>query len=360
MARPNRSPEIENALLQAVATHPRDLVGMVAAQLGLSNARISMQVRSLVADGYLEKSGSTRPTYSIGRNRRLLLAFDRKGLAEDTVWTAHIQPLLRGLPQNIIDMAHHGVTEMVNNAVDHSEAQRVSVSVDLREGQLTMSVRDNGVGIFKKITAALGLPDERLALLELSKGKFTTDPRNHSGEGVFFTSRMFDKFQIVSGGMTFDHDAKHSTDVLLADSAWPLAGTAVLMMINTSSQRTITQVFTEFSSGPEDYTFAKTIVPVRLARVGDENLISRSQAKRLLQRVERFRIVILDFEDVRSIGQAFADEIFRVFANAHPEVELIATKASTEVQQMVRRAQVARDESNLQSSEPPTAGTETA
>ena len=41
MARPNRSAEIDAALLQAVTAHPHDLVGMVAAQLGLSGARIS-------------------------------------------------------------------------------------------------------------------------------------------------------------------------------------------------------------------------------------------------------------------------------------------------------------------------------
>ena len=62
MARPNRSAEIDAALLQAVGQHPRDLVGMVAAQLGLSTARISMQVRALVAGGYLYKLGTTRPT----------------------------------------------------------------------------------------------------------------------------------------------------------------------------------------------------------------------------------------------------------------------------------------------------------
>ena len=55
----------------------------------------------------------------------------------------------------------------------------------------------------------------------------------------------------------------------------------------------------------DDYSFAKTVVPVRLAKIGDENLVSRSQAKRLLQRVDRFRCVVLDFDQVGSIGQAF-------------------------------------------------------
>jgi anti-sigma regulatory factor (Ser/Thr protein kinase) len=342
MARPNRSAEIDAALLQAVVAHPRDLVGMVAAQLGLSGARISTQVRGLVADGYLRKLGSTRPSYSLGPNRRFQQVYPRVNLAEDRVWLGDLLPLLDRLPRNVLDIAHHGVTEMVNNAVDHSEALHVMVRMDLRDGQLGFEVADHGVGIFRKITRALDLPDERLALLELAKGKLTTDPRRHSGEGIFFTSRMFDMYRIESGALVFDHDAKYDLDLL--DDTEEVKGTRVVMQIATDSPRRLESVFDAYSSGPDDYAFAKTVVPVRLAKVGDENLISRSQAKRLLQRVDRFRCVVLDFSEVSGIGQAFADEIFRVFANAHPKVELLAVNAVAEVQQMIRRAEVLRDQ----------------
>lgn len=348
MARPSRSAEIDDALLQAVAAHPRDLVGMVAAQLGLSTARVSTEVRKLAADGYLERSGSTRPTYALGRNRLFKRGFSRAGLAEDTVWSAYLSPLLREVPRNVLDIAHHGTTEMINNAIEHSGAEHVTVRMDLRDGRLLLSVSDDGVGIFRKIAQALNLPDDRLALLELSKGKFTTDPKNHSGEGVFFTSRMFDNFQIVSGGLVFDHDVRQDDDMLFDHADAPREGTIVYMAIDIRSRRTVSEVFTAYSSGPDDYTFAKTVVPVRLAQVGDENLVSRSQAKRLLQRVDQFRHVVLDFQSVRSIGQAFADEIFRVFALAHPEVDLVPVHAVPEVQQMIRRAEVARDETSGQ------------
>jgi hypothetical protein len=124
--------------------------------------------------------------------------------------------------------------------------------------------------------------------------------------------------------------------------------TEMVNKIDTDSTRTAAEVFAAYSSGPDDYSFARTVVPVRLAQVGDENLISRSQAKRLLQRVDRFRHVVLDFAEVRGIGQAFADEIFRVFALAHPEVELEVIHALPEVQKMIRRAEAARDQDNGQ------------
>lgn len=344
MARPDRSAEIDAALLRAVAEHPRDLVAMVAAQLGLSRQRIGIQVRALMAGGYLRKTGTTRPDYALGPNRKLLRTWSLAGLAEDRVWFQDLMPLLQDLPRNVLDIAQHGVTEMVNNAIDHSGGTRLTVSMDCDAGRLLLVVADDGVGIFRKISRALDLPDERLALLELSKGKLTTDPARHSGEGIFFTSRIFDRFQIHSGGLLFDHDdggERDSLDEFGNDTM--AAGTTVVMEIARDSGRRIKDVFDAFSSGPDDYDFARTVVPVRLARVGDENLVSRSQARRLLQRVERFRCVALDFAGVATIGQAFADEIFRVFANAHPEVELLAIHAVPEVQQMIRRAEVLRD-----------------
>lgn len=345
MARPDRSHEIEQALLALVERHPRDLVRVVAEQLGLSRAAVATRARSLAETGFLDKEGSTRPVYRLGPHRWARFHYPIAGLQEDRVWTRDVLPLLQGLSGNVLDICHHGVTEMVNNAIDHSEGTQVHVEVVCDKLRVSLTVTDDGVGIFRKITRTLSLLDERLALLELSKGKLTTDPRRHSGKGVFFTSRMFDRFAIHSAGLVFDHDATGPEDALFdADEAEDLSGTSVHMDIALGSTRTAKQVFDEFSSGPDEYAFAKIVVPVRLARVGDENLISRSQAKRLLRRVDRFRCVMLDFEGVSSIGQAFADEIFRVFADQHPEVELVAIHALPEVQQMIRRAEVLRDE----------------
>ncbi len=338
----DRSAEIDAALLAQVAAHPNDLTRVVAAQIGVSRQTVATRVRALVADGLLAKSGTTRPTYQLGLHRRQVFDYPLKGLAEDRVWTRDVAPLLQGLPREVMDICHHGLTEMVNNAIDHSEGSKVTVQVARDPRQVFLGIGDDGIGIFRKIARALDLPDERLALLELAKGKLTTDPRRHSGEGVFFTSRMFDTYQIMSGGLSFDHDGRQPQDWLF-DTDDTLDGTEVFMHIASDSPRMMADIYAQYSSGPDDYTFAKTVVPVRLARVGDENLVSRSQAKRLLLRVDGFRVVVLDFAEIARIGQAFADEVFRVFANDHPEIELQAVHASHEVQQMIRRAEVARD-----------------
>lgn len=344
-----RAHAIDAALLAAVDAHPRDLTHTVARQVGVSRQTVAARVRVLVKGGYLARSGTTRPTYVRGVRQEGLFRHQLAGLTEDRVWSNDVAPLLRGLPTNLVDIAHHGLTEMVNNAIDHSEGRHLQVTVRRDTERVSLWVVDDGIGIFRKITRALGLPDERLALLELSKGKFTTDPRRHTGEGVFFTSRMFDNFRIVSGDLVFDHDGAEENDLLYdVEAPRALGGTSVVMVIGLLSARTVKQVFDAFSSGPDDYDFAKTVVPVRLAKVGEENLVSRSQAKRLMQRVDRFRCVVLDFDAVNMIGPAFADEVFRVFANDHPQVELVAIHAAPEVQQMIRRAEIARDEDNGQ------------
>ena len=97
-------------------------------------------------------------------------------------------------------------------------------------------------------------------------------------------------------------------------------------------------MFDNFSSG-EDYAFTKTVVPVSLAQYGDETLVSRSQAKRLLAGVDKFKVVVFDFSGVESVGQAFADEVFRVFRKQHPEMEIVSINANKAVAQMISRAE---------------------
>jgi hypothetical protein len=113
-------------------------------------------------------------------------------------------------------------------------------------------------------------------------------------------------------------------------------GTLVRMVLHNHTARTLKRVFDRFTSD-DDYGFTKTVVPVKPMRYGDDNP-SRSQAKRLLARFDRFKVVVLDFSGVASVGQAFADEVFRVFGIRHPEVDVVSIHASSEVKRMISRA----------------------
>ncbi|NQZ09169.1 MAG: STAS-like domain-containing protein [Algicola sp.] len=82
----------------------------------------------------------------------------------------------------------------------------------------------------------------------------------------------------------------------------------------------------------------KIIVSVSSFRFGQELLISRSQARRLLTCIASVEIVVFDFNDITRIGQAFADEIFRVYAKRNPQIELLYQNVCKDVEFMILRA----------------------
>ena len=338
MAKPSRLDGLTKDITRDVLEHPHDLSKFISEKEGITRAASARYILQLERDGWIARSGpSTRPVFIPGYRRRVSKQYKLTNLEEDLIWTSDFRPYFN-LSSNVLNIVTHGFTEMVNNAIDHSAGTSIFISASLLENSFTLAVSDNGIGIFEKISKALNLVDKRQALFELSKGKFTTDPKRHSGEGVFFTSRMFDFFEIDANGLQFSHDDTAKRDWLLEEPSPFKKGTIVFMRISLESKRTTAEVFNKFMNAPEDFDFSKTIVPMKLAQLGDEQLISRSQAKRLIARFDRFKIVILDFKDVNEIGQAFADELFRVYANAHPQVELTPTNMTEQVERMWMRA----------------------
>lgn len=334
-----RGEGIRRYLIENVEKKHNKIAKLAAAHFNISRQAVNKHLQRLVEEKILSETGNTRSRiYKLSPLVEWRGHYELPGspaIAEDVVWANDIRLALGHLPDNVMSIWHHAFTEMFNNAIDHSGGQSISVRVSKNAAETEMMISDDGVGIFKKIQAALQLLDERHAVLELAKGKFTTDPKNHSGEGIFFTSRMFDDFNIISGEVVFFHAFGKKEDWIQEPSN-ALGGTHVLMKLHNHTSRTTKKVFDQFTS-EDDFTFSKTIVPVSLAKYGDDNLISRSQAKRLLARIELFKVVLFDFTEVPTIGQAFADEIFRVFANEHPSIQLTPIHVNSEVKRMIER-----------------------
>lgn len=337
-----RGRAIRDYIVARVGSHPEDVGRVCATHFGISRQAVNKHLGRLVADGLLTAEGATR-------NRRYSLAELLKkdvdvplteGTDEDTVWRKEIAPLLSDIPRAAREIWQYGFTEMLNNAIDHSSGTGVEIAIARTAVDTRINLIDDGEGIFRKITRELQLEDERHAVLELAKGKLTTDPENHTGEGIFFTSRLFDGFDLLSSEVLLSHDSATRKDWVLdvpsIKNGAEFPGTSVMLELNNDTNKTIRHVFDEYTEDG-DYGFSKTVVPVGLVRYGDEALISRSQARRLLARFDRFKKVILDFTGVEQIGQAFADQVFRVFAGAHPNVELVPINAGSDVEAMIRR-----------------------
>jgi anti-sigma regulatory factor (Ser/Thr protein kinase) len=333
------SSEIRQWLIgQIAAKMDAEVASRAAQHFGITRQAVARHLRNLINEGVIVAKGHTKARrYSLAVLKSYAQIYPlTSDFHEDLVWSQDLRPVIDALPARALEICEYGVTEILNNARDHSASEDVTVRLELTCAELSLIVQDRGIGIFRKIKDACGLDDERHAILELVKGRLTTDPEHHTGEGIFFTSRAFDKFVILSGSLSLIH-MREGADWLI-DDAKPIEGTYVAMRIQPESTHTIQEVFDHYATEQDDYAFRRTHLMVALAQTEGGSLIARSQAKRVMARCERFREVNLDFRGVRSIGPAFADEIFRVWRRAHPNVSLQPSGMSAEVEKMVRRA----------------------
>ncbi len=337
-----KSKIIRDFILEKIPVHPSDISAVVAEQFGISRQAASRHVRQLVESGSILTSGSGRCVkYELKEIKSVWKRFSLKGdpLEEDIIWANHVKPIIAPIVNdNAHQILNYGFTEIFNNALDHSAGAVVHINVTIYVNKIVIRIDDDGIGIFKKIQDYFKLEDPRHALLELAKGKLTSDPERHTGEGIFFASRMFDCFIIWSHFLSYIRYS--DDDWLFEDREKDRKGTYVTMEINPNTTKTTLEIFDKYAGEANDYGFTRTHVPVNLSLYEGETLVSRSQAKRLLSRVDRFTEVWLDFKDVKSIGPAFADEIFRVFAKAHPNIRLRWENANPMVEKMIGRAMI--------------------
>lgn len=339
MARLRRRGEaIRQFILENIEVHPKDIVQVSSKKFDISRQAINKHIQFLVKQQAISKNGATKNSrYLLCPIKQLEKIYSLDGkIQEDVVWRNDMLFLLNEFPDNVVDMWSYCFTEMFNNAIDHSAGKLIIVQTIKTAVSTEINIFDDGEGIFKKIQRELGLLDESHAVLELSKGKLTTDPSRHTGEGIFFSSRMVDDFTILSGKTFFSHHHTDDLDWIIERQKFQ-TGTSVYMKMKNNTSRTIKKIFDKFTS-EDNYGFNKTIIPVRLVQYSNELLVSRSQAKRLLLRIDKFKIVILDFDRVKAIGQAFADEIFRVFALNNKDIQLLHINASKDVEQMIVHA----------------------
>jgi excisionase family DNA binding protein len=326
-------------------------IGAVAAELGLSPSRIRQMadagiipatrteggqrlfdlaaVRAAVARRSLTGAPSLLATAGKPSWRRELTLL---GLAEHDVWRRVREDLQIPRETRAGRIMAYAFTEMLNNAIDHSGSKTAAISLWITDDQWCFEIKDTGVGIFARLEEGLQLANEFEAMQELTKGKRTTDPARHTGEGIFFTSKVVDIFRLASSGirLTFDnlrHDYAYG-------AVPPEPGTLVQCQVDPRTDRAIADVFHEFE---KDEAFVRTRPVVKLFEIGTI-FVSRSEARRLLDGLaEDFESVEVDFAGVTDVGQGFVDELLRVWPATHPGKTVVPIHMNPAVEFMVRR-----------------------
>ena len=260
-------------------------------------------------------------------NRSVPLA----GQEEHEIWAEVVAELQLDRSTRAVRVLTYAFTEMLNNAIDHSGATHAEVSVWASPDRLAFAVRDDGVGVFPRLRAGLGLEDDFASIQELTKGRRTTAPDRHTGEGIFFSSKAVDLFQLTSAGLRWTVDNIRA-DVAVGDAPHR-AGTLVYSEIGLDTTRELHQLFQEFTV---DFEFVRTRPAVKLFGLGMA-FVSRSEARRLLDGLDEFTEVEVDFNGVTDVGQGFVDELLRVWPTAHPGKRVIPVNMGEAVEFMVLR-----------------------
>jgi anti-sigma regulatory factor (Ser/Thr protein kinase) len=315
--------------------------------LGFSRQALHKHMKELIRTGKVLKHGTTRGVSyssagvsaegrSVPERRDMPRTYKRRfaavSLEEHKVFEeiSLFLGLRKCVNKNAYAIFEYAFTEILNNALEHSYTKNLAVSVIVDLNGLQLAVRDYGIGVFHSIREKFKLVDEAAAIGELIKGKTTTMPKKHTGEGLFFTSKSGDKMTLTSHriDLVFDNLRK---DLFVKEIRF-LKGTEVTFAIGSHSKRSLDNVFREYAPAEFDYRFEKTRVYVKLFAT---EYVSRSEAKRLLTGLDKFSEIVLDFKGVKSIGQGFADEIFRVFAENHPRIRLRTENVSTALIPMI-------------------------
>jgi len=240
--------------------------------------------------------------------------------------------ILINMKKNLFDIINYAFTEMLNNAIDHSKSKEIEISIE-KNVDIKFSIIDKGIGIFNNIVKEKGLENHMEAIQELLKGKQTTAPEKHSGEGIFFTSKIADNFIIESSKkrLTFNNNI----DDIFIENIKKIDGTRIVFIIDAQSNKKLGDIFRKYAG--DDFEFSKTKVDVKLYKMGPV-FISRSQAKRVMNALESFKDIILDFKHIETIGQGFADEIFRVWKNNHQNINIKTVNVNENINFMITRA----------------------
>lgn len=320
----------------AAVQHGRQLPEHLMQRLGLQRRAVMQLLGELVALQWLTTEREGRLTlYRPGALRQVVQRYALVGLQEDLPWRRDFAPCFE-MPASIARMVQHGFTELLNNAVDHSGGKSVTVSLRQTPLQMQLLVSDDGCGLFERIEQSFGIADPQLALLELSKGKLSSAPERHSGQGLFFTARLADVLSVHANGAAFQRRAWDRQPWHRGKPA-NRGGTSVYMAIALDSPRTLDTVLAAHNLQPGGLSFDHTEVPLQLLAEGGV-LASRAEARRAVARLTQFCSAQVSFAGVEDLGHGFADEMFRVFARANPGVQLMPVDMSPRVAAMVAAA----------------------
>ncbi len=335
----NQAQQIRSFLLQGIPQHPRNIVALASKEFSVSRTTVHRHLNRLERDGKIIKTGTTKQAayfLKTSLDKTLIFKTDCNASGKE-IWEEYLAADFSRLKPHQAEICAFGFGQMFDNARAHSGSQGIVVKTVWKESSVELIVIDDGVGIFEKIRSVQSVADLRECVLLLAHGALSTDPEKQRGEGLLVTSRAFDMFGILANGLFYFKDNRNDDWFLETKKKAKTKGTRVSMALYFDSVRSLDALLPYAAGAPsglQDREAAE--VRIALGRFEEEPYVSRVQAQRLLKGLERFRRVTLDFSGIATVGQAFVDEVFRVYAAENPDMQLDVIHANDDVRFMIQ------------------------
>ncbi len=340
-----KSDQIRSAILQAIQDNPGgNPSSLIQKTFSISREAFRLHLQKLIESGMVAEEGYGKgrrylpgPNFVVAEEvwRHSLLTRELKKKGEDQVFQDAMRPLLETrLNLKDVKRVQYAATEILNNVIDHSKSNEATITMSRLKDDFDLVIEDDGLGVFATIKKYFSLADMFEAAGELAKGKRTTDPSHHAGEGLFFSARMADWFSAEANSIKYTY-SEPKDDWSIGPSE-QTRGSRITLKFDLTSNKTTESVFDKFT---KDYNFEEKsprLVSPYIINLPKGDFPSRSQAKKILAGAEQFTSIVIDFKNVETIGQGFADEVFRVFQKQHPDIVIETVNANAFIERMIQ------------------------
>jgi len=172
----------KETILSLAKENERLFASDLVAQFSVSRQYVNRLVQELVASGQLVKANVTRgafyvlPEFANQRPEIFFPTFKKRlknvGLEEDKVFQMIEDelPALRSIPGNIHSIVLYAFSEMLNNAIDHSQSDEILVILSIKSETIEFSIEDFGIGVFRNVMQKRNLNSEIEAIQDILKG----------------------------------------------------------------------------------------------------------------------------------------------------------------------------------------------
>lgn len=336
--------EIKKYILRKIALDDADVIAKTADSFDIPTDMVKRYLSVAVECNMIVHAEDRACGYDLVQNVvEKKVDLDGNKPEEDRLYASFVEKNLDYCNENALRIWQYTCAEILNNAIEHSKGKSIRIIVRTNVLYSSVVIVDDGVGVFRTLLQHMAKngwdnPSEEDAMVELYKGRITSDMKNHSGEGIFFSSRSVDEFAIWSDAKIYKCGYNKKIEIIINHllayaSRLQNIGTMVMMILENDTQRKLREVFDMYTTLEEG--FVRTSIPIKDACLTGEP-VARSQARRICNRLDDFKEVIMDFNSVEFMGQGFADEIFRVYASDHPQVTLCPINMIPDVERMIR------------------------